>query len=74
MDSVAKRDQNIRIVDDLFENDNFLSYVRFKEKFPLEGPDHFWKYLQIRHRIKEVVPLGQDSSPVECYLQLPEML
>lgn len=39
----------------------------------LEGRGHFWKYLQVRHCIKEVVPLGQDRSPVEGYLQLPKM-
>lgn len=60
--------KDIRIIDDLFENGNFLSYIRFKEKFNLEGRGHFWKYLQIRHCIKEVVPVGQDRSAVECYL------
>ena len=65
--------KNIRTIYDLFENGNFLSYIRFKEKFHLEGGGHFWKYLQIRHCIKEVVPAGQDKGPVECYLQLPKM-
>lgn len=65
--------KDIRIIDDLFENGNFLSYIRFKENFNLEGRGHFWKYLQIRHCIKEVVPVGRDRSPIECYLQLPKM-
>lgn len=57
----------------MFENGHFLSYIRLKEKFNLEGRGHFWKYLQIRHCIKKVVPVGQDKSPIECYLKLPKI-
>lgn len=34
----------IRILKDLFSDDKLLSYTNLKEKFHLEGRDHFWKH------------------------------
>lgn len=66
--------RGIRTVGDLLDGDVFMSYDDIKCKFNLEGPGHFWKYLQIRDCLKEKVKVLQERNSVETFLRLPPLL
>lgn len=62
--------KSIRTLDDLFEEGNFISYQTLLDKFKLKGRAHFWKYLQVRHCIKDKIILNNDAGIIEQFLKL----
>lgn len=64
----------IRTLDDIFEESNFVSYQTLLEKFKLKRRAHFWKYLQLRHCIKDKILLHDDANTIDQFLKLPSRL
>lgn len=63
--------KGIRVLDDLFEGGNFVPYQILLDKFKLKGRAYFWKYLQIRHWVKDTIFTNNDANIVGQFLKLP---
>jgi len=63
--------KGVNVIGDLYENGLFMSYSELVKKYNIGGQGNFWKYLQIRHCVKN--KFNASNNPVYAYLELPRV-
>lgn len=62
--------RELKLVADLFENGNFMSFAQLQTKYRIPH-NHFFGFLQVRHFVKSnlIFPMDQPiESPIDSYL------
>lgn len=64
----------VQKIEDLYRDNNFMSFAMLRDTFNLTDKGDFWKYLQIRSSVGSVFELSniQGENPLQAWLNLPK--